>query len=641
MAKEETGNAEGKWLGIALGIPLLLTLIVYTPALKGEFTNWDDALLVTKNLRIRSLAPGAIATMLTPIPGRSYQPVRELSYALDYALWELEPFMYHLENVILHGAASGLFVLALALLLARLRPKASKVDNRSLALAVGLLFTLHPVNVESVAWISSRKYGLLALFTALALLGFAKSASSARWRVLMMVAVILACLSSPFGVALVPALLLLRYCEMRGAPLADAKSAILENRSLIAFGALAVVFFAWLLVLSKPPGVDSEEVVKATGGLLPTGITMLGALVEYALNFVWPSGLNNNYDLRLSSEGAFKAGIGLVGVVALLVWGWRRVQAGDRLPALCIGWFALWWLPVSNLIPISTKMADRYVYLPGLGVFLGLALLVQARFKHAAILGGVAALLLGAVTMQRCKVWQSSETLWRDSLKTRPGSFTAHNNLGLALQEKGEYADAMSHYGEALRARPNHSVALNNLGYCLIELKRPADAVEILQAAVTKRLNYGDALNNLATALSKAGRRQEALPIIQKAVELEPGLPDRHFNLGNTLLGLDQPLTAIDAFHRALELEPRMSQAYNNLAIANDRLGKHSAAADAFRNSFRLEPRVSTALNLAVLLARQKRYAEAIAAAEQAKPIANAAEMTLINQRIAEYRKAL
>ncbi|MFT5129887.1 MAG: tetratricopeptide (TPR) repeat protein [Rhodothermales bacterium] len=629
----------GKWLGLALGLPLLLSLLVYTPAMKGEFTNWDDTLLVTDNTRIRSLAPSAIIAMLTPIPGRTYQPVRELSYALDYALWEYAPFMYHLENVLLHGLAAGLLALALALLLGRLRPDASELQNRGAALVVALLFAVHPVNVESVAWISSRKYGLLALFTALALLGFANSAKSGRWRLLMMLAVLLACLSSPFAVALVPALLLLEWVGKGGDPLGDAKSAILKNRGLVAIGVGAALFFAWLLVLSEPPGVDSEDVVKSTGGLAATAITMLGVLVEYALNFVWPSGLNNNYDLRLGTGGVLKAGVGLAGVLALGVWGWRRMKAGDRLPALCMGWFVLWWLPVSNLIPISTPMADRYVYLPGIGVFLGFALLFRSR--PVAIGAAVAVLLLGVVASQRCRVWQSSETLWRDSLKTRPESFTAHNNLGLALQAKGEYDEAMTEYSEALKARPNHSVALNNMGFCLIESKRPGEAIQVLKASVAKRPNYGDALNNLATALSKTGQRQKALPIIRKAVALEPDRPDRHFNLGNTLLGLDQPQAAIAAFHKALELEPRMAQVYNNLAVANDRLGDRDAAAEAFRNSFRLEPRVSTAMNLALLLALEKRYAEAIAAAEQAKAIATPAEMPMIEQRMAEYRKGL
>jgi protein O-mannosyl-transferase len=653
MARKQTRTAAEsakeprKWLLLALGLPLLFSAIVYTPAMNGEFTNWDDTLLVTENPRIRSLAPSAIATMLTPVPGRTYQPVRELSYALDYALWELNPLPYHLQNVFLHGLAAGLLVLALARLLGTLRPKSGVRENQAAALMTGLLFAVHPVNVESVAWISSRKYGLLAVFTALALLAFANSATARHadsakfgpWRALMIVSVVLACLSSPFGVALVPALLLLDWACRDGSPLEDAKSAILGNRGLVFLGAVAMVFFAWLLVLSKAPGADSEEVVKTGGGLIATGVTMLGVLVEYGLNFVWPSGLNNYYDVRIGSESALKALPGLLAFAGILYWAWKRVGQGDRVAAVCVGWFILWWLPVSNIIPISTRMADRYVYLPGIALFLGVVVLLQKR-GNTMIAGGVL-LAFAAVAMQRCRVWKNSESLWRDSLETRPASFTAHNNLGLALQARGAFEEAMSEYLAALEARPNHSVALNNLGYCLIESRRPAEAIPHLRASVAKRPNYGDALNNLATALSKVGKKKDVLPIIRKAVDLDPTRADRHYNLGNTLLALGQPQKAISAFDKALELEPRMAQVYNNLAVANDQLGKREEAADAFRNSFRLEPRVSTAMNLALLLAREKRFAEAVAAAEQARAIATTEELPMIEQRLAEYRQGL
>ena len=615
-----------------LGLPVLLAVLVYIPALTGEFTNWDDGMLVADNPRIRSLSPGAIATMLTPIPGRSYQPVRELSYALDYALWELAPLGYHLENVLLHGLAGVLLALALAGFLMKL-PKVEQRDAELVGLCAGLLFVLHPVNVESVAWISSRKYGLLAVFAALALLGYVKEK-----RVLMVAGVVLACLSSPFGVALVPALLLMDWTARDGEPLADAKSAILANRALVAVGAVGLLFFFWLLVLSEPPGVDSEEVVKSSGGILATLITMLGVLLEYALNLVWPSGLNNYYDVPLSRDGIGKALAALVGLVGLAAWTWKRLRKGDRLPAFCLLWFVLWWLPVSNLIPISTRMADRYLYMPAIGIFLGLAMLAQRKRVPLGAIAGVL-LVLSVVSAQRCKVWRSSEALWRNSLTTRPHSFTAHNNLGLALQGQNDFEGAMASYASALAARPNHSVALNNLGYCLIESRRAAEAIPHLQAAVAKRPNYGDALNNLATALSKIGKLEEALPIIRKATDLEPEKADRHYNLGNTLLKLKQPGLAIASFHKALEIEPRMAQVYNNLAVANDQVGKPDDAADAFRKSFEIEPRVSTAMNLALLLVRSGKYAEAIAAAEQARPLATDKELQMVESRLAEYRK--
>ena len=339
-----------------------LVLLIYGQTLGFDFSNWDDPALVLKNPAIRSLG----VDTFVPKPGQAYQPIRVLSYAIDYAIWGLDsPGAFHFTNLLLHASATILLFLALQRMLPLLR--GPRPTDAKLALLVAALFAVHPVNVESVAWVASRKYVLLANFAFLAFYGYCRSGR--KWPILVPVATLLAILASPFGIVIPALLLLFEICRA-----SDRKPA----RTLPAWGVFLVMapILWWALVSA---GAHGERV--ATSGEARANLwTMLRCLFDYARMLLLPFDLNNKYvDILQPSPWSAKVLLSIVALGSLFAWAWRGFRAGKRLPLFCVGWFFLTWAPVSNLVPISTTMADRYLYLPAVGVFLGLALLAERK----------------------------------------------------------------------------------------------------------------------------------------------------------------------------------------------------------------------------------------------------------------------
>jgi tetratricopeptide (TPR) repeat protein len=557
---------------IALILPPLLALLVFAPALNGAFTNWDDHMLVVENPAVRSLAPRAVIDIFTPRPGATYQPIRVLSYAIDYRLWGFKPLGYHLVNTLLHGFAASLLILGLVPLLGKLRPKASKRDNQLAALAVGLLFLLHPVNVESVAWISSRKYGLLAIFSAWAL--WAHGYQRPRQ---MIVAIILAALSSPFGVALAPALLLAHFCGDRN----------WRHRPLIITSAVLVVFFAWLLVFNEPADAGPVKERRVTLA------TLFAVPADYAKILAWPLALNNRYlDRPASSFANPRVLLVLLGGIALIGFTVCELRNGRYLALFCVGWTLLWWLPVSNLVPISTRMADRYLYLPGIGIFLGLVCLSQARVPRQPLHIAISAILLicGGLSLRRAAVWKSSESLWADSLRSQPESFLALGNYALVLQSKGDFGDAMGYFEKALALSPNNAILLNNIGYCHLKQNQFAAAIPRFEQAVAADLDYIDARVNLIDAISVTGNFAACLPHHEILVQQRPDAPNLWADYGDSLIRLSRFSDATGMYQQAVDRGLEHPGILLNMAIAYEHAGDHSAALRILLRGQELDP---------------------------------------------------
>ncbi|MFT5128192.1 MAG: Tfp pilus assembly protein PilF [Rhodothermales bacterium] len=551
---------------LALIVPPLLALLVYAPALNGEFTNWDDHQLVKDNPAVLSLAPGAIAAICTPQPGATYQPVRVLSYAIDHVLWGFRPFGYHVINVLLHGCAAGLLILGLVSLLAKLRPKASERENQVAAMVVGLLFLLHPVNVESVAWISSRKYGLLAIFSAWALWAWGQT----RHRQ-MIAATILAALSSPFGVALAPGLLLAELCANAG----DWRQVLRAQRPLLVTAAALVLFFAWLLVFNEP--ADAGPVKERKVSLA----TLLAVPAGYAQNLAWPMALNNRYlDRPASSFVNPRVLLVLFGGLALIAFAVGELRKGRFLALFCVGWALLWWLPVSNIIPISTRMADRYLYLPCIGIFLGLVCVAQARIPRQPFLIAISAILLvcTGLSFRRAAIWKSSETLWADSLRSQPDSFLALGNYALVQQSSGDFTGAMTTFERALGLSPGNPILLNNIGFCHLKQNQHAEAIPRFEQAVAADPGYIDARVNLTDAITATGNFAACLPHHEILVQQSPDAANLWADYGDSLLRLSRFADSATMYQHAVDRGFYHPGVLLNMAIAQEHSGDKSGA---------------------------------------------------------------
>ena len=560
---------------LAIALVCGLTVLVYARSIGGDFTNWDDPNLVYDNPDIRSISPGALVDMFTPKPGQSYQPLRVLSYAIDYKLWGLRPAGYHAMNMVLQALAGCLLFFALRITLPKLRTPQSLAPHA--ALLGALLWTLHPVNVESVAWIASRKYVLLANCAFLAWLAFA---TGKHW--LANSATLAAILASPFGITLPPLLLLYDYCcsDQRD-PRVFAKVAWRRHLPLAIILGILLPILWWVLVVGDAAG--ARTAVEGVG-LWSTGLTMLRVLVDYAINLILPFWLNAKYVNHIDSLASPKVWLGLVMIGAIAWASWRAWKKDDRLPLFMAGWFLIAWVPVSNIVPISTTMADRYLYLPMVGLCAGLALYCGRWPRPFA---GVIA-FFAILAFLRVGVWQDSASLWADSLKKDDRNAVAHCNLGRALEKSGDKDAAIACYIRAKDLDPNEPGIHSNIGHLLIGQGKFHDAIPHLQRSLELNANFAPALINMGNALSEIGQPQQALPFLQQAVSLQDSGANR-LSYGTALLRAGQYQAAIGEFQEAISRTPQLAEAHNNVGVALINLKRHDEAIPWLESALRVD----------------------------------------------------
>lgn len=566
----------------------VLTVLVYANGVSHEFTNWDDPTLVVNNATIRSLSARNIIDIFTPRAGSTYQPVRTLSYAIDYHFWKLDPVGYHLVNIVLHALTSALLIPLVATIVRQIARKTDNKAVRRCAIFAACLFAVHPINVESVAWISSRKYVLAGLFTTAAFLFYARSRHDhvARNTVLCLVAVVMACLSSPVALGAPILFIVYDFCRARAGMFAWFR-VCWRHYALILAGCAV---FSGLLMRSLLPlqgrGAVSARVFESP---LTALFTMLRVLFDYMLNLIAPFQLNSRYvDYETLTPWNLKVfAISAVVIIIAFHIG-RSLRLRRTFGFFCLSWFVVFWMPVSNLVPISTLMADRYLYLPAIGFFVavsaGLAAVCERQIfrrhsglVHVVIMGCVIG-GLSIMTIERHRVWSNSVSLWRDSLDKNPENALAHNNLANALRAGGNAAAAVYHYRQALRIDPRHVKAWNNLGIALRDQGRDAEARDLFRHALVIEPDYVDARFNLALTVERLGDDDTAEAHYRHVLRLNPKHPYTHFNLGHIMNKRGQSNRAVAHYRQAVALKPDFAEAHNSLGTL---LGKSGKVAEA------------------------------------------------------------
>ena len=611
---------------LAICCILLLTILVYANSIQNDFTTWDDRGLVVENPAIRSLRIDNLIDIFIPERGKTYQPVRVLSYAIDYHFWQLNPVGYHLGNTILHGLSAILLFVLLTNVLNQIRGADLIESNRVISLIAALLFTVHPVNVEAVAWIASRKYGLLALFYFLSFLLFVKGSEKGRYRrifyLLSIITYVFALLSSPFSVTLPAMLYLYDYCRKPDISFLS----VLKKRFLyyIPYVLLSICQSA---IIMQVVSVGRGAAVKGHyhNNPLATLAAMLSAFYDYIKNLLLPFWLNNWYVENVSfTLYDYKIALSVITILALVVVVLLRLRSGKKLALFCLAWFFITLLPVSNIIPISTKIADRYLYLPAVGLFLWFSLIFYSltntlfpKKGKTLITFTIVAFLVSSLSylsMQRNKVWANTISLWSDSIGKQANNRTAHLNLGQALSEQGKLDAAMIHFREALRLSPNYAEAHNNLGSALAQQGKLELAVPHFYTALKILPGFAEAHNNLAVALARQGRLEEAAKHYSEAARLYPDSAEVHNNLAVALVSLGRVDEAVPHYFRAVELKPDYAEPYNNLGNALAQQGKLDQAIAYYSKALEIKPNYAKAHNnLGVALARQGQLDKAIA----------------------------
>jgi tetratricopeptide (TPR) repeat protein len=542
-------------------ILLLATLAVYASVRHFDFVNFDDPDYVTNNPHVRGgLSASGLAWAFTSTEAANWFPLSRFSHMLDCQLFGFDAGWHHLSSVLFHALAT-LFLFAFL-------QRATRELWRSALVAA--LFALHPLHVESVAWVAERKDVLSACFWFLGLWAYVRYTErpgAGRYS-LVLGAFALGLMSKPMIVTLPLLLVLLDLWPLRRG---------LRLREKIPFFALAAAGALATFVVQRASGA-----VQALGNF-PVGLRIENALVTYTLcilKTLWPSRLAVFYPYP-AGWPLWQTAAAVLALAGISYLAWRNFPTR---PYLAAGW--LWYLvtllPVIGLVQVGAQArADRYMYVPMVGLAIILAWSMP-KIRATAVASVAACLALATVTWAQVEHWRDSETLFRHALEVTDNNPVAEHNLGVALTEApGKLPEAVLHLEKAVHLAPDSAKAHTDLGSALARLPgRSAEAVAEYKEAL--RLAPGEPipLANLGGLLSSVpGGLPEAIADLEAALRANPGFAEAHNNLAGALANLPGRLPqAIAEYQTALQLKPDYPAARNGLVAALTNLGSALAA---------------------------------------------------------------
>jgi protein O-mannosyl-transferase len=598
-----------------------LIAAVYWPVGRPGFLNYDDDHYVTANPHVLGgLTVSDMAWAFTARYEANWHPLTWLSHALDCEWFGMNAGGHHAVSVLLHTASTLLLFLVLL--------RMTGATWRSACVAA--LFGVHPLHVESVAWVAERKDVLSGLFWMLAMWGYVRYAERpTRGRYAVALGwYAMGLMAKPMLVTLPFVLLLLDYWPLGRTRWAHS---VVGNKTQLPLGRLVwekVPFFA-LAAASCGVTFWAQYTAGAVNSLgdLPVGPRLANAIVSYARYLektVWPARLAVFYPYRQWPLPAVIAAAVIVATVsAMAIW---RVR---REPFLAVGW--CWFLgtlvPVIGLVQVGLQsMADRYAYLPSIGLFIMLCWSMPARalerWNVKAITGIAAAAALAtcaALSRVQLAYWKDSETLFRHALDVTRNNWLAHERLGADLMGQGRLPEAIGHLEQALQIRPSFPEALNNLAVARMRQGgRLSEVIAHLEQALQIDPDFTGAHYNLGDALVQAGRLPEAVGHYEQALRLDPDFAGAHSNLGIALARLGRMPEAMEHWGQALRINPDLADARNNLRLASAQLGAVPERIERYQQALRINPDDAQAHNnLGTVFLQTGRIREAIDQYEQ------------------------
>jgi tetratricopeptide (TPR) repeat protein len=573
------------WLLAALLV--LMTILAYQPVWHAGYI-WDDDKYVTENPLLT--APDGLWRIWFSFDSPSqYFPLTYTAFRLEHLLWGLNPAGYHWMNLLLHVAN----VLLVWRLLWRLG-----VPGSWLAAAI---FALHPVQVETVAWIAELKNVLMLFFfllTLLAWLEFIDEKTESKWKyyALALVCYAPALCAKTTACTLPAALLLILWLKEK--PITRRRLA--QVAPFVALG----IGMGLLTVCWERYHQGTQGKLFALG-LMERMLVASRAVWFYAGKLLWPVNLTFSYP-RWTVSAANPAGYAwLLATAGLGVAIWRlRRQAGRGVEVAAL-FFVMTLGPMLGFIMLYTFLysfvADHYQYVACIGPMAlfsaGLARLAggwKRRKPWLEILACAGLLLaLGTLTWRQARIYQNGETLWQTTLRRNPACWMAHINLGNILVQKGRTDDAISLYQTAINLKPDNAdsaLAHYCLGAALDKNGRTDEAISQYQEAIRLKPDYVPPHNNLGNAFLNQGRTDDAIRQYQETLHLEPDYAEAHNNLGVALVRKGRSDEAISQYQEALRLKPDYADAHNNLGVALGRKGRLDEAIRQFQEALRLKP---------------------------------------------------
>jgi tetratricopeptide (TPR) repeat protein len=609
---------------LALTISVLL---VFWQVRNFDFVEFDDPVYVYENRHVTNgLTQDGVIWAFTAGHATNWHPVTWLSLMLDCQVFGPNPGRMHLVNVFFHLANTVLLFAVLKKMTGSLWPSAF----------VAAAFALHPMHVESVAWITERKDVLSAFFlllTIAAYAGYVKRPSGFRYAAAL-VLFALGLMAKPMLVTLPFVLLLLDYWPLnrfegvwpqknssQSAPAKNKRSIlyrlIMEKVPFVAFSVISSVITFLVQRSGSMPDIE----------VLPLESRFANALLSYVRyigKMFWPVDMAIFYPFEPASGiQLMLCVLLLIGVTTLILF------LGRRRKYLPVGWF--WFIgtliPVIGLVQVGLQAyADRYTYIPYIGLFMmiawGLPDVLSGWHYRRAVLG---VLMVGVLTAgglcayRQISYWKDSVTLFSHALKVTQNNFVMYNTLGAGYDALGRRQEAIEAYLQAIRIKPNIAHTHNNLGAAYYSLGRYDQAIKAYQRGISIEPEDANAYNNLGAAYDALGRRQEALEAYLQAVRIDPNNVRVYCNLGLSYSGLGRHAEAIAAYQQAVKIKSDDAKLHNSLGVAYYALGRYEDAARAFSQAIQVWPQYADAYNnLGEAYSALARYKEAIAAYQQA-----------------------
>jgi len=601
LISSDTPNLSRKFLFLSFVLIIFIGILAYANSLQGQFL-WDDESLVQYNPYIKDWS--YLQTIFTNRLGSSvkeagafYRPVQTFTYLIDYSIWRLDVFGYHLANMAWHIFAA-LSIFSLVQVLFR---------NGKLSLLTALLFIVHPIHTEAVSYISGRADSLAVFFMMLSYILYLKHDQKCGNALLglMMISYILALLSKEISLIL-PLLVWLYHCSF--------KKPIHWKAFLILVGTvIGYVLWRGLVIGTK----------SMSEGAAPTFLERIPgvfvALTNYFSLLLFPFNLHMEHGGILFPFSEPKAMIGFALFIALCIYVFRRREK-DPFLFFATGWFFIALFPSSNvLMPINAYMAEHWLYLPSVGFFLisarfFISLFENPKFKGLAILAVIGLLVFySALTIRQNRYWNNGINFYKKMLQYAPNSSRlynnlakayhdagkndelidllkssiqlqadnalAHNNLGNAYKGIGQFEEAKRSYRQAIKIDPTHAGPYFNLSTIYLDVEENTEeAIVLLNKAIELSPHFSKPYTQLGLIYFAQGESEKAIALMNKSSKLDPDDPQIYHHLGYVYIQLGDPQKATAMYEKAIEVDPNYVEAYHDLAIIYVSVQKYALA---------------------------------------------------------------
>ena len=568
----------------------VLTLSVYWQVHRYDFINYDDPVYITENHQVQSgITTDGFRWAFTTKYFGLWNPLVWLSFMVDHQLYGLKAGGYHVTNLILH--------LLSTLLLFWLFHRMTGAVWRSAFVAA--FFALHPLHVESVAWVSERKDVLSAFFWMLTLcfyVYYTEKPAIKRY-LLIVFSFVLALLSKPMVITLPVIMILLDYWPLRRFESRKGNLFLWQVKEKLPLIVLSVT--AVLITYYTPSTHKSYE-------LLPLETRLANAPVAFVIYLVktfWPHNMTIFYPFP-SQIPVWKITVSLLFIIlsSLII-----ILKTRRLPYLFVGWF--WFIiaiaPAIGIIQIGDfAMTDRYHYLPSIGISImlawGIPSFIRNKPAEKKILLPLAVLvlmILAVLTWKQCDYWKSSVELWKHAVNVTKNNFLAYNNLAIALFAEGKNEQAIYYYNKAITIKPFEVVPYQNKAIVYAKTGQYNLAIDSYSEALRIKSDNSDAYYSRGALYHQLGRYQEAVEDFSSAIRLQPDNSLAYFNRGNALITLGRYQQAIDDFSKSISLKPDYVDAYNNRAFVYLSQKRYQEAVGDYSRAISLKPDYADAYN--------------------------------------------